>query len=192
MSGEAKDKIREPGFTNALWNLLQPFQVGGKGIMGVGTYVAIETIVGQTIRRVMKAPYNIGESIELHTYSVPFLGPLNFGEEYKAYPATKDSKVDLSDELAEGAKAIPAAVVGYIAMKLRREGIKIPGFANRDFVYMVLGKIMSRPLTAYLYQSLPEDVEIGLTIINDLANRQKRLVEVIRDSKRGSKEEDDL
>ena len=75
---ESGDKPIEEGFTNAFWNILKPFTMS-EGIMGTGSYVAIETAVGQVIRRVMKAPYNVGESIELHTYSVPFLGLTNFG-----------------------------------------------------------------------------------------------------------------
>jgi hypothetical protein len=73
-----KKKI-EPGYTNVFWNVLKPFTVE-KGIMGAAEYVAIETIVGQAIRRVMRAPYNIADSVELHTYSVPFLGQMNFGD----------------------------------------------------------------------------------------------------------------
>jgi hypothetical protein len=179
MSGESGDKPIEDGFTNAFWNILKPFTMS-KGIMGTGSYVAIETAVGQVIRRVMKAPYNVGESIELHTYSVPFLGLTNFGDEYKGYPA-KEDKVDFVEEMTEGGKAIPAAIVGYISMKLRREGMKVPAFANRDFLYMLVGKLLSRPLTSYVYQSLPEDIEIGLTVINELANKERQLIKSVKD-----------
>ena len=76
MSGERekKDKPIEDGFTNSFWNILKPYTMGGKSIMGAASYIAIETAVGQLIRRIMKAPYNVGESAELHAYSVPFLG----------------------------------------------------------------------------------------------------------------------
>ena len=88
------------------------------------------------------------------------------------------------EELTEGGKAIPAAIVGYITMKLRRDGLKVPAFANRDFFYMLIGKLLSRPLTAYIYQSLPEDIEIGLTVINELANKQRRIIKSVKDQKK--------
>ena len=177
--GDKGDKAIEDGFTNSFWNILKPFTMS-KGIMGTASYVAIETAVGQVIRRVMKAPYNVAESIELHTYSVPFLGQTNFGDDYKRYPL-KDDKVDFVEEMTEGGKAIPAAIVGFIAMKLRREGMKVPAFANRDFFYMLVGKLLSRPLASYVYQSLPEDIEVGLTVINELANRQRQLIKSVKD-----------
>jgi hypothetical protein len=172
-------KAIEDGFSNSLWNILKPFTMS-KGIMGTASYVAIETAVGQVIRRVMRAPYNVRESLELHTYSVPFLGQTNFGDDYKAYPA-KDATVDFVEEMTEGGKAIPAAIVGFIAMKLRKEGMKVPAFANRDFLYMLVGKLLSRPLTSYVYQSLPEDIEIGLTVINALANKQRQVIKSVKD-----------
>jgi hypothetical protein len=187
---DKKNKPIEDGFTNAFWNILKPFTMGGKTIMGAASYVAIETAVGQVIRRVMKSPYNAAESIELHAYSVPFLGQMNFGDAYKPYPVNSDAKVDFMDEITEGAKSIPAAITGYIAMKLRREGMKVPPFANRDFLYMIIGKLLSRPLTSYMYQSLPEDVEIGLTIINELANKQRGLIKSVKDQKKAKKREE--
>ena len=168
---DKKDKPIEDGFTNALWNVLKPYTIGGKGIMGAASYVAVEVIVAQAIRRVMRAPYNVAESIETHAYSVPFLGSMNFGEPYGPYPESSSAKIDFTDQLTDGGKAIPAAIVGFTAMKLRREGIKVPAYANRDFLYMLIGKLLSRPLLQYIYSSLPEDVQIGLEVIQQLANR---------------------
>ena len=139
--------------------------------MGAASYVAVEVIVAQAIRRVMKAPYNVGESIELHTYSVPFLGSMNFGDPYGQYPESSSAKIDFTDQLTDGGKAIPAAIVGFTAMKLRRDGMKVPAYANRDFLYMLIGKLLSRPLLQYIYSSLPEDVQVGLEVIQRLANR---------------------
>ena len=168
---DKKDKPVEDGFTNALWNVLKPYTIGGKGIMGAASYVAVEVIVAQAIRRVMRAPYNVAESIETHAYSVPFLGSMNFGEPYGTYPESSSAKIDFTDQLTDGGKAIPAAIVGFTAMKLRREGIKVPAYANRDFLYVLIGKLLSRPLLQYIYSSLPEDVQVGLEVIQRLANR---------------------
>ena len=183
MSGDKAKKEIEAGYTNAFWNLLKPITMT-KGLMGTAEYVAIETLVGQAIRRVMSAPYNVGESVELHTYSVPFLGQMNFGDAYKELQYDKNVKFEIVDEMTEGAKAIPAAIVGYIGMRLRRDGIKIPPFANRDFVYMLVGKILSRPLTQFIFTSLPEDFQVALTVINELANRQKAVIDNAKGQKR--------
>jgi hypothetical protein len=55
---------------------------------------------------------------------------------------------------------------------------------------MIIGKLLSRPLTSYMYQSLPEDVEIGLTIINELANKQRGLIKSVKDQKKAKKREE--
>ena len=174
MSGRVKseDKPIEDGFTNAFWNILTPYTAGGKAVMGAASYVAIETAVSQAVRRVMGAPMNIGESLETHTYSVPFLGMMNFGMPYAPLPSEKEEKVDVTDQAQEGAKEIPAATVGYIAMKIRREGLKVPGF-GRDFVYLAAGKVLSRILKAYVARSLPNDVQAGLAVVNTIAAKQR-------------------
>jgi len=179
-----KDKAIEPGYTNAAWNVLKPFTMGGKSIMGAAEYIAIETAVGQIVRRVMKAPYNVADSIELHTYSVPFLGQVNFGEPFAPYNPDSKATLELVDEATEGAKAIPSAIVGYTAMKLRQDGIKVPSYANRDFLYMLVGKVLSRPLTAFVFSSLPDDFQTGLIVLNSLANRQKAVIDNAKEQKR--------
>ena len=55
------DEIKE-GYTNAFWNTLAPISEGGKYAMGTAFYVGWETLVGQLIRKSMKAPYNVAES----------------------------------------------------------------------------------------------------------------------------------
>ena len=190
---EAKDpkqKLIENGYTNSIWNVLKPYTMGGKTVMGAATYIGIETLVGQVVRRIMRAPYNVAEGLELHAYSVPFLGQLNFGERYADYNLDSKAKFELVDEASEGAKAIPAAVVGFTAMKLRKEGMKVPAYANRDFLYMLVGKILSRPLTAFVFTSLPEDFQTGLTVLNSLANRQKAVIDDAKTQSKAKKEGD--
>lgn len=182
---DPKTKLIENGYTNTIWNVLKPYMMGGKSVMGSATYIAIETLVGQIVRRTMRAPYNVAESVELHAYSVPFLGQLNFGDPYAPYELDSKAKFELVDEATEGAKAIPAAIVGYIGMKLRKEGLKVPAFANRDFLYMLVGKVLSRPLTQFVFTSLPEDFQTGLIVLNSLSNRQRA---VIDDAKTQAKE----
>jgi len=130
---------------------------------------------------------NWQESLETHAYSVPLLGQLNFGEAYSDFDPSSKAKIELMDQATEGAKAIPAALIGYTAMKIRKEGVKIPSYANKDFLYLIAGKILSRPLTAYLFSSLPIDFQVGLQVLNALANRQKAVIDAVKTSKKAER-----
>lgn len=170
-------KDTQDGYSNAFWNTLAPITEGGKYAMGTAFYVGWETLVGQLIRRSMKAPYNAVESAEAHLYSVPLIGQLNFGNDFQPYKLGKDEKVDISDEMMEGAKTIPGYLAGYTAMKLRREGVKIPTYTGRDVVYGLVGKIVSRVLLAYAITSLPEDLAASQVVLQALFKRQKDVVD---------------
>ena len=175
-TGEISD-----GYTNSFWNVLQPYTEGGNYTMGAISYVGIETLVGQAVRKVMRAPTNWRQSAITHAISVQFLGQLNFGDPYGELSTSKDDKVDLMQEAQEGAKAIPAATVGFVCTKLIEDGARVPSF-GKDFIYLCAGKVLSRPLTAYVMSSLPENIQVGLTVINALANRQN---EVVKGQQRG-------
>ena len=133
--------------------------------------------MGQAVRRAMGAPRNIRESIEIHAYTIPFLGMANFGENYADFNLDSKASVDITDEATEGAKQIPAATIGFIAEHMRRNGFKFPPFASRDFIYLCIGKVLSRIVTAYIHTSLPEDVQIGLAVLNAIASKQKAVVD---------------
>ena len=186
---EKKDKDAiEEGFTNSFWNLLEPFRTG-KAIQGSLQYVAIEVLIGQLIRRTMNMKYNWAESAEIHTYSVPVIGQLNFGEPFGELKTDSKAKVELMDEATDGAKAIPGAIVGYIAQRLRRDGLKVPGFGNKDFIALMIGKIVSRPVTAYLFSSLPNNAQVAAIVLNQLMNRQKAVIDAAKAAKKGGSEE---
>ena len=175
MSKAQKSEAIEDGYTNAFWNILQPYTAGGKYVMGSLTYVAIETLVGQAVRKVMSSPLQWRESALTHAISVPFLGQLNFGEPFGDIKFDPEDKVELMKEATDGAKAIPAALVGFTATKLLDSGFKIPKFATKELVALCIGKIISRPITAYMASSLPKDIQVGLQVLNELANRQREV-----------------
>ena len=164
------------GYTNAFWNTLEPF-MNGKSIQGAGQYVAIEVLVGQLIRRVaFGLPYNWLDATETHVYSVPVIGQLNFGEPFGELVRDPKGKVEMSKEATDGAKAIPGALIGYCAHKIRQDGLKIPNFASKDVMALLIGKIVSRPLMAYLFSSLPKDVQTASIVLNNLMNRETRII----------------
>ena len=165
------------GYSNAFWNVLEPL-MNGKQIQGTVEYVAIEVLVGQAIRRIaFGLPYNWMAAAETHLYSVPLIGQLNFGEEYAPLVRDPKNKVELTQEVTNGAKKIPAVLGGYIAHKIRTDGVRIPQFANKEVFALMLGKMISRPLTAYIFSSLPKDAQTGLIVLNNLFNLTKRTVD---------------
>ena len=151
--------------------------------MGTAFYVGWETLVGQIIRRTMKAPYNIAESAEAHLYSTPLIGQLNFSSEFEALKLGRDDRVQITDEMTEGAKAIPGYLAGYTAMKLRKDGVKIPSYANRDVMYGLLGKLVSRVLLAYAITSLPSDIAASQVVLQALWQRQKAVIDAVSAAK---------
>ena len=167
----------EKGYSNAFWNTLEPF-MSGKAIQGTAQYVAIEVLVGQAIRRMaFGLPYNWAAATETHLYSVPMIGQLNFGEPFGDFHRDGKTKVELTDEATDGAKAIPGAIVGYIAHKIRTDGLKIPQLANKEVMALLVGKVVSRPVTAYVFSSLPKDVQTAQIVLNELMNRMKAIVD---------------
>ena len=171
-----EDKDTKKGYTNAFWNTLEPF-MSAKAVQGSLEYVAIEVLVGQAVRRwAFSLPYNWMAASETHLYSVPMIGQLNFGKKFGELDRDKEKKVELSDEAQDGAKAIPGAIVGYIAHKIRTEGLKFPNLASKEVLALLIGKVISRPLTAYIFSSLPEDAQTALIVINNLFNHMKSTI----------------
>ena len=173
----SKPKQQENGYSNVFWNSVTPFTGGGKTLVGTASFVAIETAIGQLVRRTMGLGYAVRDSATIHTLSVPFLGSLNFGENDTDFKFDKKDDVSISDQAQIGAKHIPAALVGYTANEMIKNGIRVPRYATKDVMALMIGKLISRPLTAYVFTSLPEDMQIGLQTLNDLNNQARTVVQ---------------
>lgn len=167
MSGR-QAKAVETNYANAVFNTLEPVW-GSQQIMGSAQYVAIETLVGQVVRRIMSLNTNWWDAIETHTFSLPVIGSMNFGEPM----ASVKAKPQVGALAVDGSKAIPGAIIGYIAHKIRQDGLRIPAFANRDFVALLIGKIVSRPIQGYLAQVLPKQFTASQAVLDALFNRQR-------------------
>ena len=66
--------------------------------------------------------------------------------------------------------------------------MKVPGFGNKDFIALMIGKIVSRPLTAYLFSSLPDNAQVAHIVLNTMMNRQKAVIDAAKASKKGEEE----
>ena len=184
---EAKNPL---GYSNALWNVVEP--VRGGALMGAVEYVAIEVLVGQLVRRAMGLKMNWADSMEIHSYSLPVIGQLNFGQAFPVLQKDPKATIEIVKEATEGAKAIPGAIAGYTAHQIRQSGFKIPSYGNRDFIALMAGKILSRPVTAYLFSSLPTDFQTALLVINALFNRQKAVIDDAKERKKAAKQGEDF
>jgi hypothetical protein len=182
MSSEAK--VNTDGYTNSIWNVLEPYMAGGKSIQGAMIFVTVEVIIGQAVRRLMKAPYNIRDSMEVHALSVPFLGQMNFGDAHDGLSGDPKRKVSFVDAMTTGGKQVPAAIVGYITQQLRRNGLRVPDFTNRDFLYLIVGKLLSRPALEFLFSSLPEDFQIAMKVLERVIEQQRAVVAAVKDYER--------
>ena len=171
MSGKDEKKV-EDGYTNAFWSVLEPV-MGGKQIQGTAQYVAREVLVGQLVRRMLSLPMNWRESAEIHLYSVPMIGTLNFGKDFRD-PPRKDDKSELTDAATDGAKAIPGAIAGYIAQSFRVNGVRMPEF-RKAFVALCLGKILSQVIMEYVSASLPNDIQTAEAVLRNLFNKYREI-----------------
>ena len=163
----------EKGYSNAFWNTLENLR-SGKGIQGTLEYVAIEVLIGQAIRKIIFGlPYNWMDAAETHLYSVPMIGQMNFGQPFAVPDRTGKEPSKAMDNMTDGAKAIPGVLVGYIAHKVRENGIQIPAFANKEVLALMMGKVLSRVLKGFVFSSLPSDAQTALLVVNSLMNRQQ-------------------
>ena len=178
------EKPLEDGYTNALWNLIEPIW-SGKATQGTAIFVAVETTVSQLVRTVMGIGRKWVESAETHLYSTPFIGPMNYGDPAEAFSVNESVKP--ADRVTEGGKQIIPALVGYTAMRLRQNGLKIPSYMNKDVFALMIGKLLSRPATAYLYQNLPKDFEVAISVLEAISNRQKEMIKAKEDEEKAKK-----
>ena len=107
------------------------------------------------------------------------VGALNFGDE-TAPIRLKGDDSGYGDDFKDGAKTIPALMLGYITQQLRSEGIKVPAFFNMEVALMVLGKVLTRPILQTIAASLPADSAAAYIVLDTIWAAQRDI------AKRGS------
>ena len=160
------------GVANVFWNIVEPFSTP-KQFQGSAQYVIQETLVGQLVRTIMGLPRNWIKSAEIHAISVPLIGVTNFGDEFEG----PGEKGDLSTAIPEGLQASPGAILAYIVQHIRVNGFGLPGFLNKEFLALILGKVASRVILEYISSSLPNNIRDANTVLMKLMNRHAEVAE---------------
>jgi hypothetical protein len=157
------------GYSNAFYNTVAP-------LMNVGAVenVALEVLVSQLLRWVAGHSSNWLQSMEIHTYTTTMVGCTNFGDDF-ANVRQKGTPSEYSQDFKDGAKSVPAVLLGYFTQQLRSEGIKIPPFFNMDVGLMVLGKIMTRPILQTVAASLPADANAAFLVLDTIWAKQRQI-----------------
>ena len=167
----SKATTSEDGYMNVLKNTVAPLN-GGKRITGVAEYMVREGLVEYVVRYVMGIPRNIMQTAERNLYTTSVTGPLIFSDEKIVSPA--DSP-ELKDQLMEASKRLPGAIVGYIAERVRSEGLKIPKFVSKDFFVFLVCKILGHLFENLINDSLPQDVKAATAVMEALYERQRTI-----------------
>ena len=166
------------GYSNILWNVFEPFS-SAKQFQGSAQYIIQETLVSQLVRTVMGLKRQWVKSAEIHTYSVPLIGSVNFGDDFES-PAAKGTKINVGNVIGDGVKSMPAAALAYIAQNMRENGFVLTGIFNRDFLALLMGKIASRGVLEVIHSSLPQNIADANAVLKALWNKQRVVSEKSR------------
>ena len=100
------------GYSNAFANTFSP-------LMSIGAVenVTLEVVVSQLLRWVAGHKSNWLQSMEIHTYTTTMVGALNFGDDFDDVRGKEDS-ADYSTDFQDGAKSVPAVLLGYFTQQL--------------------------------------------------------------------------
>jgi hypothetical protein len=157
------------GYSNAFYNTVAPLMT-----LGAVENVTLEVLVSQLLRWVFGHSANWLQSAEIHTYTTTMVGALNFGDDYEELRGKEDAS-GYSDDFKDGAKSVPAVLLGYITQQLRSEGVKIPAFFNMDVALMIMGKILTRPILQTVAASLPADATAAFLVLETIWQKQRRI-----------------
>jgi hypothetical protein len=162
-------KSKEEGYGNAFYNTVAPLMT-----LGAVENVTLEVVVSQLLRWVAGHQSNWLQSMEIHTYATTMVGATNFGDSFVDVRLKEDPS-DYSTDFQDGAKSVPAVLLGYLTQQFRSEGIKIPSFFNMDVGLMILGKVMTRPILQTIAASLPADSAAAFIVMDNIWQKQRAI-----------------
>jgi hypothetical protein len=159
MSGKPKEY---GAFEGAIQNHIAPFT---HGISAPITYIALEVLVSKLIRRFVGTNLGWMELLQIHTLSLPFIGPLmgwfdppiKHQAFVKKKATTEADKYAFTDQLMDGAKGIPAVLFAEYILETFRRGFHYPKMRFKDIAVTAVAKTATRPLTVAIFPYLPAD-----------------------------------
>ena len=172
MSGK---KPNTKGFTQGAQTALAGF-TSGSAAQGNVMHILSEVMVTNAVRLAMKRPTLFLESLETHAYASYLLGGLDFSDVKEAPEREKgDTSGKIFGAAKKGFTQIPAAVAGYVAKEIRKNGPKFPGIMNNEVFYLIVGKILSAPIYDYLLGVLPKGSNAAAQVFDAIVARRKQI-----------------
>ena len=149
--------------------------------LGSVEYVAVEVLISKVLRMLLGVnTKGIGELTMIHLISLAYMG----GAAGFMEPPRNQATSSLMDQLADGAKGIPAVALAMYVVDTGLEGFHIPfrKFSLADVLISAAGKAISRPVLGAVYNFIPAAMQKPLEEYNGLVVRQ-----TIRSNLRSSK-----
>ena len=153
----------DDGFANIGTNAILPVDPRKmKLLIGSAQYIAIEVLVSQLVRFIMKAPKGWTDLIFIHTLSLPFMGgAAGFADDNRELD--KNPKV-WSELFMDGAKGIPAVLLAQWVLETFYTGFHFPWFNMKDLLITAGAKTISRPISAFIVPYLPDGMQDQLEV----------------------------
>ena len=162
----------EEKFQNVLENAAQPIDVRKLSqVFGVAEYVAAEVLVSYLARAVFKIEKrSVMELTAIHAVSVPFLGGLGMWfDDNSPY----DYAAPVGDQVADGAKGIPAVYASQYICNTALQGLHAPKLNFKDILVTAAAKVVTRPLLSFIYPYLTEAMQDNLQVVEALIRQQR-------------------
>ena len=157
---------------NILWNAILPFDPSKLNLaLGSIEYVAWEVIISKIFRQLLrKDTKSVFELLQVHAASMAFLG----GAAGFVAPSG-DFSQSLLLNLQDGAKGIPALMLGQVVVDTCKRGFHVPmrGWTMTDFMISAASKAISRPIYSLIYPYIqPSGLTQPLDSVNEMTKLQ--------------------
>ena len=158
-------------FMNIGRNVVAPFNLQQEGqLAGALSVVSSEVIVSKFVRMFMGDKKGVLELAYIHALSLPFLGGLQFGEPSDRISAGGSS---YPNQLARGAKGIPAVILAQYLVNTFTTGFHVPWFNMKDLLITAACKAITTPMLFAARTWLPDMMTNGLEIMQLLEQQQE-------------------
>ena len=158
-------------FMNIGKNVVAPFDFQQEGqIAGALSVVGSEVLVSKIVRMFIGDKKGILDLAYIHALSLPFLGGLQFGEPSDRISAGGSS---YGNQLARGAKGIPAVILAQYLVNTFTTGFHVPWFNMKDLLITAACKALTTPMLYAARNLMPNMISNGLEVMQILEQQQE-------------------